>query len=226
LSTAGKNRDLIIFNVLVGLVGINFLIKTTGTYLWNTTLVYMTIWIMSLILLLWLRFYGGEKGDVVDYDENLERAHLPIIGIAITGMVIVSSVLVSGFGFAQSAIYMPRPGLALNLGQLNTAGLIDDLLYNMVLVAPAEESMKLVGILALYRKTGNAPVSVAAPVGFWAVLHTYLSYNGPMMWVLVLSAFISGIILFAVLKFTSSLLNAQIAHSGYNSIVILASLLR
>ena len=219
-----KSRDLIIFNVLVGLVGVHFLLKTSGTYLWNMTLVYLTMWIMSLILLLWLRFYGGERGDVVDYDENLERAHLPIIAGAVAAMVIVSSVLVSSF--TQSALYVPRPGLALNLGQLSTASLVDDLLYNVVLVAPAEESLKLVGILALYRRTQNAPISVAAPVGFWAVLHCYQAYTGPSMPILVVSAFVSGIILFLVLKYTRSLLNTQIAHAGFNSIVILASLVR
>jgi len=130
-------------------------------------------------------------------------------------------VLVSSF--TRSAIYVPRPGSLLSMGQQSTAALVDDLLYNVVLVAPAEESMKLVGILALYRRTKNTPVSVAAPTGFWAVLHSYQAYQGTLMPILVLSAFISGLILFLVLKYTRSLLNAQIAHAGFNSIVVLMS---
>ena len=222
-TTLDGARDLIIFNVLVGLAAVHFLLKTLGTYLEKATWVFLTMWIMSLVLLVWLRVYGGERGDIVDYDENLKRDHLPIIFGAVAAMVIVSSVLVSSF--TRSAIYVPRPGLALSLGHLSTAGLVDDLLYNVVLVAPAEESMKLVGILALYRRTRNTPISVAAPVGFWAVLHAYQSYQGELMPILVFSAFLSGIILFLVLKYTRSLLNAQIAHAGFNSIVILMSFL-
>jgi membrane protease YdiL (CAAX protease family) len=224
-------RDLLIFNVLVGLAGINYLVKTAGISLWVPTLCYLIIWIMSLILLLWLRFYGGERGDIVDYDENLQRSDLLKIFGAVVAMVVVASVLVSCYsGYVRSAIYVPRPGLALDLGQsglgqLNAASVVDDLLYNMVLVAPAEESMKLVGILALYRKTGNEFVSVVLPVGFWASIHTYQAYTGAAAWVLVSvsSAFISGLILFWVLKDTRSLLNAQVSHASYNGIVILAT---
>lgn len=224
-SAKGSNRDLIAFNVLIGLAAVHFLVEEEGTYLWNTTLAYVIIWIMSLILLLWLRFYGGERGDIVDYDENLARDQLPIVGVAIAVMVVVSSVLISGFGLVRSALYVPQPAAALNLGQSNTVSILDDLLYNIVLVAPAEESLKLVGILALYRKTQNELISIIVPVGFWAVLHAYQSYMGPSMPIMVISAFVSGIILFLVLKYTRSLLNAQFAHSGYNGIIVLASLL-
>jgi len=221
ISVLSESRDLIIFNVLVGLAGVHFLLKTQGTYLEKPTWLFILIWLISLILLLWLRMYHGERDDIVDYDENLKRDHLPLIFGAVAAIVIVSSVLVSSF--TRSAIYVPRPSSLLSMGQQSTAALVDDLLYNVVLVAPAEESMKLVGILALYRRTKNTPVSVAAPIGFWAVLHSYQAYQGTLMPILVLSAFISGLILFLVLKYTRSLLNAQIAHAGFNSIVVLMS---
>lgn len=217
-------RDLILFNVLVGLVGVHFLLKTQGTYLKDATLVFFSMWVMSLVLLLWLRFYGGEKDDLVDYDENLERSHLPIVAGAIAAMVVVSSLLISGYTRnVRSALYVPRPGLALNAGNLSFSGLVDDLLYNVVLVAPSEESIKLVGMLALYRWKRNSYIAAAAPVGFWAVLHSYQAYQGPQMPILVASAFVSGIILFLVLKYTKSLVNAQIAHAGFNVFVILVS---
>jgi membrane protease YdiL (CAAX protease family) len=217
-------RDLLVFNAVTGLAAVHFLIKTRGTPMEQPTWVYLLIWVMSLILLLWLRLYHGERGDLTDYDENLRRDHLPILLGSVFALLVVNSLAVSGL--LRSVLYIPRPGLALNLNQLSLASLVDDLLYNFVLVAPAEESVKLMGMLTLYRKTGNTALSVGLPVGVWAVLHAYQAYVGEMMPALVLGAFVSGLVLFAVLKYTSSLENAMIAHGLYNSVVILSSLLR
>jgi len=162
-----KARDLTIFNVVTGLAAVHYLLKTQGTPLEPTTWVYIIMWVLSLVMLLWLRVYGNERGDLVDYE--------------------------------------------------------DDLLYNFVLVAPAEENVKLMGMLALYRKTQNELLSVGLPVGVWAALHAYHAYLGEVMPILVASAFLSGLILFAVLKYTQSLENAIISHGLYNSLVVLTS---
>lgn len=211
------------FFAVSALASVHFLLKTRGTVLEQATWVYMLMLVMSLILLLWLRIYYGQAGDLVDYDENLKRSHLPILFGSVAAIAIISSVIVRTF--TQSAIYVPRPGALLSAAPLSTAALIDDLLYNFVLVAPAEETVKLMAMLTMYRRTRNMPLSVGFPVGVWAVLHAYQAYLGTLMPILVFSAFLSGLVLFAVLKYTESLENAIIAHGLYNSIVILTSLM-
>jgi len=84
--------------------------------------------------------------------------------------------------------------------------------------------MKLMSIIALYRKTRNEPISVGVPVGIWACFHGYYSYVGALMWPLIAAAFASGIILYLTMKYTRSLLNAIIAHGAYNCLVVLTSL--
>jgi len=220
-----QSRDLTTINVVTGLAVIHFLLKTKGTPLEAATWFYALTWLISLIMLLWMQVYQGHpsSGDVTDYDENLRREHLPWLIGGIAAMIIVSSVLVASF--TRSALYVPRPGAVLSAAApLSTAALMDDLLYNFVLVAPAEETMKLMGILALYGKTGNKWLSVAFPVGVWAALHGYFAYVGTLMPVLILSAFISGLILYVVMQQTGSLLNAVLAHACFNSVVVLSSL--
>lgn len=215
-------RDLLLFNMLTVLAIVHFLLKTKGTYLEQATLAYSIMWVMSLLILLWLRVYHGERGDLVDYDENLKRDHLPLVFGSVAAIALVSSLIVSGL--ARSALYVPRPSLALGTEPLSTAGFMDDILYNFVLVAPAEENIKLMAALTLYRKTKRAWVSVGMPVGVWAALHAYQAYLGSLMPVLVFSAFLSGLILFAVVKYTSSLQNAIITHGLFNTLVVLTSL--
>jgi len=218
-----ETRDLLVFNVVTSLAAVHFLLKTKGTVLEAATWLYVLIWILSMVMLLWLRVYGGssgEEGDVVDYDENLSRQHLPVIFGAVAAIAVVSSLMVSTY--TRSSLYIPRPGQVLSEMPFSS-GVLDDLLYNFVLVAPAEETVKLMGILALYRKFRNELLSVALPVGFWAALHAYHAYLGELMPVLVVSAFLGGLILYAVLKITNSLENAIIAHGLYNSLVVLTS---
>ena len=105
----------------------------------------------------------------------------------------------------------------------STAAVLDDLLYNFVLVAPAEENIKLVTTLALWRKFKNEFLAIGLPIGVWATLHAYQSYLGALMPVLVVSAFVSGLVLFAVLKYTNSLENAILSHGLYNSLVVVAT---
>lgn len=215
-------RDLLVFFAVAGLAAVHFLLKTKGTVMEQATWLYVLMLLIALVMLLWLRLYHGERGDLVDYDENLRRDHLLFLFGSVVAIAILSSLLVRAF--ARSALYVPRPGQLLSLDVSSAAAVIDDLLYNFVLVAPAEETVKLMGMLVIYRKTGNEPVSVAIPVGIWAALHAYQAYLGAMMPVLVLSAFLSGVVLYAVLRYTRSLENAIIAHGLYNSIVVLASL--
>mgnify|MGYP007109722134 CR=1 FL=1 len=217
-------RDLLLFFVTTALAAIHYLLKTKGTPLEVPTWLFLLMWVLSMVMLLWLRLYGRESEDIVDYDEDLSRKDIPVLIATIAGVIIVASVIVSVSCMVQSAIVIPRPGAVLSQVPTSTPAIIDDLLYNFVLVAPAEECMKLMGIIALYRKTHNEFVSVAIPVGVWACFHGYYSYVGTLMWPLIAAAFISGFILYLTMKYTRSLLNAIIAHGAYNCLVILASL--
>jgi len=216
-------RDLLLFYVFTALAAIHYLLKTQGTPLETATWTFLLMWILSMVLLLWLRMYGGERRDPVDYDEDLKREHLPVMIGSIVAIVIIASLIVSMSSGIKSAIIVPRPGAMLSGIPTSTSALIDDLLYNFVLVAPAEETMKLMGIIALYRKTHNEALSVAFPVGVWATFHGYYSYVGPLMWPLIIAAFVAGIILYLNLKYTKSLLNAIISHGLYNVLVVVFS---
>jgi len=217
-------RDLLLYFSVTALGVVHFILKTKGTTMESVTTAFSLMWVMALVLLLMLRIYGGpsgQSGDLVDYDEDLRREHLPLLIGSVTAIVVVNILLIRGF--AKTSIYVPRPSLA----QVSTFGdyapVLDDLLYNMVLVAPAEECIKLMATLTIYRRTRNEFLSVAAPVGVWAVSHAYLAYLGANMPVLVVSAFLSGIILYLAIKYTKSLLNAIIAHAIYNVLVLLMS---
>ena len=225
MSSRSASRDLLIFNVAAGMAAIHFMLSTSGTPLERVTWAYIIMWLISLILLAWMRMYGGERGDLVDYDENLKRRHLSLVFGAVAAISILCNLAVSGVS-AAGAIYVPQPSLWTMPQTLSRVSAIaNDLLYNFVLVANAEENMKLAAMLAIYRKTRNRWLSILLPVGFWAVLHAYQAYTGPYLWIMVLAAFASGLILFKLLEETRSLENAIIAHGVYNSIVVLARLL-
>ena len=222
----GRARDLLIFNVAAGMAAIHFMLSTSGTPLERVTWTYIIMWLVSLILLIWLRLYGGERGDLVDYDENLKRRHLPLVFGSVAAISILCNLAVSGVSTA-GAIYVPQPSFAWSMPQeaSRISAVANDLLYNFVLVANAEENMKLAAALAIYRKTHNKWLSVLLPVGFWAFLHAYQAYTGPYLWIMIAAAFASGLILFKLLETTRSLENAIIAHGIYNSTVVLARLL-
>ena len=216
-------RDLLLFFVVTALAAIHYLLKTMGTPLEVPTWTYVLMWILGLVMLLWLRMYGGEREDPVDYDEDLKREGLPVMIGSTAAIVVVASLVVSVTSMVRSAIVVPRPGAVLSEVPTASTALIDDLLYNFVLVAPSEETMKLMAIIALYRKTKNEALSVAFPVGVWAGFHGYYSYVGTLMWPLIAAAFAAGLILYFTVKYTRSLLNAIIAHGVYNCLVVIAS---
>ena len=216
-------RDLLLYFAVTALGVVHFVLKTKGTAMESVTMAFALMWVMALVLLLMLRSYGGpsgQQGDLIDYDEDLRREHLPILFGSVAAIVVVNVLIVRGL--AKSSIYVPRPSLA----QVSTFGgvatVLDDVLYNMVLVAPAEECIKMMATLTIYRRTKNEVVSVVAPVGVWAVSHAYLAYLGDNMPVLVLGAFLSGIVLYLAIKYSKSLLNAIVAHAIYNILCLLS----
>lgn len=218
-----KRQDLTIYFVLTGLAIIHFLLKTKNTVMEEVTWVFTLMWVIAFGLLVWLKVTKQQGKDVVDWEANLEKQHLLIVLGAVAGMLVTSTIVVSAYWASlheKSVLWIPRPSQV--LGELSLVSeLTDDLLYNFVLVAPAEECMKLAGVLAIYRFSRNEFVSVGLPVGFWAVLHSYQAYLGPLQAILVISAFLSGLFLYVVLRTTKSLENAIVSHAIYNGIIVL-----
>jgi membrane protease YdiL (CAAX protease family) len=226
----GGGRDLIVFDMLTALCIVHFLLKTSGTSLEIVTQIYALMWVMSLLILMMLRVYGGstgQVGDAVDYDENIQRSHLGwLIGtIAVIAIVngLAASAAAQGVQLSSWAIHLSSAQVSGTFS--NTATVLDDILYNFFLVAQAEETVKVMATLALYRKTRNLWLSAALPIGVWAAFHGYLAYTGGSMDLFIISAFISGVILFVILLKTKSLINAVVAHGAWDCIVLLQSLL-
>lgn len=223
-------RDLLLFFAFAGFPIAGFLLE--GVY--SDAIFYAVLTVLFLVILVWLRQYHNEhhfKG-LVDYDENLHFQSFLWIGAGIMGAFVAASLVVAYLPVAgqkiSSVIWVPVhqaqltfPGTAFAL-----SAFWSDILFQLVLVAPAEELCKLVLSLALYIKLrgtfshGTAAVaSIAIPIFFWSMLHVYRAYTGPLQVSYLVAAFIGGLVFFAVMKTTRSLLAAILTHFGYNALV-------
>ena len=126
----------------------HFLLESVETpQFFSVVVVYALIWMASLILLIWIRQYYREIS-WLDYDENLRRSHIHLIMLGVAAIYVVEAVVSSPFG----GIYVPH------ILQFATAtGIAASVLFNIVLIANAEEKMKLAGHLALYEYLKNNP---------------------------------------------------------------------
>lgn len=216
-------RDLILFFVFAGVPITSFWLSD-----YPDTPFFSGMLVIFLIALLWLKNYHGE-GDyrkLVDFDENLHLGSFMWILAGIAGVLVVSSILVRSI--ASSAIWVPTHGLEVTfLNQFQLSGFWNDVLFQIVLVAPAEELCKVSLHLAFYLKLKGSlsdmmarSISIGAPIFFWAMLHVYRAYTGPNMLSLLISAFVGGLIIFAVMYKTRSLMAAILVHAGYNVMVL------
>lgn len=222
--------DLILFWGLIGTIGVaHSLLLTTGTPWQNVTWFYIVMWLASMVILLFARFQYGEV-DQFGYSDELSQGKLVYAIGGLVAVVVVSSLLVSGL--TRSAIFVPQPSLALTIGSLNLSSVVNDLFYQLALVSNSEETMVLSFSQVLRKKLATtrlrnvaAPTALIIPRAGWAVLHGYVSYSGPLMPILILSAFISGMIISyaAYNSRVKSFLVAVLIHFGFNSIVVLQS---
>lgn len=214
-------RDLLLYFVFCGVPIASFLLQD-----YPNTYFYLGLLTIFLILLIWLRLYYKETKQLLDYDENLNFEKLVYVAVGIVGVFLSASILVRKF--VKSSIYIPYQGLDVTyVGGFQLSGIWNDILFQLVLVAPSEELCKLVLHLALYMKLRGAfssqvakGASIGIPIFFWAMLHAYRAYTGPNMGVLIFSAFVGGLIIFYVMYKTKSLLSAILVHGGYNSLVL------
>jgi hypothetical protein len=58
------------------------------------------MWVVSVLLLLWLKVTGGpsiERRDLVEYDANLEKEHLLIVFGAVALIAVTSTLIVNAY---------------------------------------------------------------------------------------------------------------------------------
>jgi membrane protease YdiL (CAAX protease family) len=221
---AGKGiRDWILFFVFAGVPIVSFWLQD-----YPDTPFFSGMLVIFLVVLLWIKQYhkDAEFVKLVDYDENLQFDSFLWIALGVVATFLASSYLVKSFG-VTSTIWIPQHNLQMNYGSFQLSGFWNDVLFQLVLVAPAEELCKLSLHLAFYLKLkasfdeGIARIaSIVAPIFFWAMLHVYRAYTGSNMVILLFSAFVGGIIIFAVMYKTRSLMAAIMTHAGYNILVL------
>jgi hypothetical protein len=212
---------LILFNVIALLVAVHYLLITSGTPMFGTTMFYVVTWIGSLILIVWFTVaYGKETW--LAWENDPSRKDFPTWVGALALIIVLSSLVPRLWtGLTVSSLYAPSPARTLAAsGSTDWLSLASDVLFNFCLVANAEEPLKLTAHLALYKTTGSQVVSIILPIGGWAVLHAYRAYPGALMLPLVVTAFVSGIVIFMLMWRTGSLLNAVLVHGAFNSFLI------
>jgi membrane protease YdiL (CAAX protease family) len=166
-----------------------------------------------------------EYSKLLDYDENLQFESFLWVGAGILGTYLVASFIVNQI--VHSVIWVPMHSLELTYIGFQLSGFWNDILFQIVLVAPAEELCKLDLHMAFFMRLKTSlsqdlarALSIGVPIGFWSLLHVYRAYTGPLMFQLLLAAFLGGLIIFAVMYKTKSLLAAILTHSFYNCLII------
>jgi membrane protease YdiL (CAAX protease family) len=211
-------RDLLVFCGLTALPIAGFLLLNYPNAQFDVSL-----YMVSMLVLLWFRVYQKET-TLVAFDHDLDMSGLVWIVAGLLGCLVVASFLVRQYTI--SSIYVPMTKLSLAVGTFQLPQFASDLLFTLALVAPAEEAGKLVAQTAFYTllkdslgKTFGKAVSIAVPIGTWALLHTYQNpaYATPFI---MFTIFIAGGIIYAVMWKTKSLLAAILVHAAYNSVIL------
>lgn len=189
---------------------------------------YLSLLLVSLVVIVWMHTYRKSGGmQLVEYDHDLSGMSLFLIAGGLAGVLTSATVLVSSF--TKSSLYVPTAGLALSVGGLTIPKFWSDVLFQFTLVAPSEECSKLVTQLSMFDwlhdkfgKTIARFASITVPIMFWAVLHTYRNsqYMGEYMALMVGTAFVAGLIMYAVMHYTKSLLGALFVHAAYNAVIL------
>jgi len=220
-------KNLIIFEALTAFISAHSLLATANTP--DQTQVFFYIALLCLnwisLVLIYLHYTKDHAElEFIPYLSNITQKGWALILLGVAVSWILAAVLSSPW--TSSVIHVPlfSMGTDISFTVIMTA-----MLSNFALIANSEETTKLVGHNALYlylyfkypnHKKEIQTVSAVVPIGFWAVLHAYIAYTGALVWQLVLAAFVVGIVIFAVLWKTKSLLAAIIIHGTYNVIIV------
>ena len=229
--------DYVYWMLFVVFTAVHYYTKTQGTHEEGLITFFIIVWLASFLVLLALKVYAREgRSEIVDYDENLQRWHLDYIIAGLLGVELVAfafsflaAQVTQGLVTPVSATMVPFSSMWVPQMSLR---FYDDILFNLGLVATAEESSKILAIKAFSMKLGDTRngriLSVFGPVAFWALLHGYNSYVGygeAVMWLMITSAFISGLIMYYTVRETKNILVAFIIHGLHNTLVVLSMLL-
>jgi len=217
-----KLKDWQVFDLLtVGFVAIHAYLGNFNTALLPMIQFYLISWALSTPLI-WVIYYM--KIGVVEFGENVrgEKFFYVIGGVA--GLIVIAKMFVSAY--APSSLYVPT--MSLSLGSVSVT-LLNDLLFSLALVAPAEEKLKLVSHIGLgdlleHHKRAKWLADVA-PIVAWGLWHLYMSYVGVGAAWMALSAVVSGFVIY-FLSYSKkiglkSIFVAVLVHAGYNCYVIL-----
>jgi hypothetical protein len=221
--------DLILFWGIVGTIGAaHSLLLTSGTPWETTSWFYIVTWISAMVILLWCRVLYGETQQI-SYDQPLSQNKLLYVGGGLVAVLFASSILVRSY--TRSSIWVPQPHMTLALGTLSLSSVVNDMFYQIALVSNSEETMCLSLSQVLRRRLSQykygAIAAIAIPRVGWSLLHAYISYTGPLMPILVLSAFVSGCIISycAYNKNAKCFLIALLIHALFNIAIVLISAL-
>jgi hypothetical protein len=204
----------------------------SGNSAMQTQVIFYTILLsLNWIALILIFMHYKDTRNLVNYVENLSGKDGITILLAIIGVFVFAAII--SRPWTTTAIYVPTfAQIDLDFVHFDFTIFIMTVLTNFALVANSEETTKLIGHNALYLYLSSRYpeydkydkwASVLAPVTFWSTLHAYVAYVGPLVWQLVLAAWVAGLIIFAVLWKTQSLLAAVTVHGTYNVIVITAT---
>lgn len=230
--------EFILFQCLTAAVVAHAWLSSINTAEYQNNVFYVGLLLCNLLCLLFIYTYYREDGQLVDYNNDMTVESYIYIIAAIVIMFMVSAVFTAPY--KTTAIYVPTFATTSFALSFNFSAFSYAALYNIALVANAEETTKLVGHNALYMYLNGSGrnrreryitfhnykislvkfVAIVVPIAFWACLHAYIAYVGSLLWPLVLSAFVSGIVLYYVMHKNCSVLAAIITHGIFNLIVV------
>lgn len=225
---------ILLFEALAGYITAHTWLTaaSSGDQAAQTQVIFYTILLaLNWISLILIYIFYKDTRNLVNYMENLNRDSFIYILVGIVAVFMFAAVI--SRPWHTSAIFVPTfAAMNFSLTNFDFYALIMAILVNFALVANSEETTKLIGHNALYLYlTSRYPerpdvikyASVLAPITFWSLLHAYVAYIGPLIWQLVFAAWVAGMIIFAVLWKTRSLLAAVTIHGSYNVIVVTAT---
>jgi len=211
-----NDKDFIIY-ILLYAVGMSYFILLTynSQPFFGMTVAYALMAVISLSAL------GRERSDEPYYrDLNREKVLLSLVAVVVMfAVAIFFNGLFGGANLLRSVLYYVQPSAYLG-AQLGASSVIiaffSDLFYQYCAVAGAEEMLT-----ELERRYGIYVAMI--PIGLWAGYHMLQSYPNALM---VIPAFICGVILLMLLRHTKSILTVIFAHGTYNSLCILSDYAR
>lgn len=211
-----KTRDITIFLIVFAVSVSYFILKTYGNAALFSATVAFTI-MATVSLLATLHAHADEP-----YYENMTGQGLLYTAAAVVAMLAISS-LFTGFmnNPPQSVLFYPTVFTQLAVTGEATSiftCLLGEMVFQFSVVATAEELLKFAGYTELKLRYRSLMLAVGVPVGLWACYHTLQAYGN---WLLVIPAFLSGVILIGLLEVTKTFIAPILAHGAYNTLVVL-----